>query len=176
MEIKKIVFPVNLAGSSYRIASSVRSLVDRFNAELHIIYVMEPPFKGYNTFFIPHRSLDLDEQETVTLAERHLQEFAEKYFEGFPRVKCVAMYGDPVEQIQRYVETEDMDMVVVATHDRRPFRRAVFGDVAEKIAKTSLVPVVVINPFNEEKRKSYLKNALPRSRSSKPSHLPTELT
>ena len=174
MEVKKIVFPVNLAGSSYRIASSVRFLAERFNAELHIIYVMES-LKGYSTFFIPHRSLDLIEPEAVALAERHLQEFAEKYFEDYPRVKCVAMYGDPVGEIQKYVEAEEIDMLVVATHDRRPLQRAIFGDVAEKIARTSLVPVVVINPFNREKRKSDMKKALTRSRSSKPSRLQTEL-
>jgi K+-sensing histidine kinase KdpD len=85
------------------------------------------------------------------------------------------MYGNPVEQIQKYIETEEIDMVVVATHDRRPLRRAIFGDVAEKIARTSPVPVVVINPFKEEKRKSHLHVASTRSRSSQQSHLRTDV-
>ncbi len=174
MEVQRIAFPVNLAGSSYRIASSVRSLSERFNAELHIIFVMES-IKGYNTFFVPHRSLDLLEPEATALATRHLQEFAEKYFEDYPKIKCAVMYGDPVEQILKYVEAEEIDMVVVATHDRRPLQRAIFGDVAEKIAKTSLVPVVVINPFNKEKRKSHQKSIATRSKPSRPSHLPPEL-
>jgi len=165
MEVKKIAFPVNLAGLSYRIAPSVHSFVKPFNAELHIIYVMES-FKGYNTFFIPHRSLELDEAETLAMAKRHLQEFAEKYFEDYPKIKLAAMYGDPVEQIQKYVETEEIDMVVVATHDRHPIRRAVFGDVAEKIARSSLVPVVVINPFSEKKRKEV--EAIPKNAFTRP--------
>ena len=49
MEVKKIVFPVNLAGSSYRIAPSARFLADQFDAELHIIYVMES-LEGFSTF------------------------------------------------------------------------------------------------------------------------------
>ncbi len=61
MEIRKIVFPVDLAGSSYRIAPEVRSIVEKYNAELHLVYVGET-LDGYSTFFIPHRSLDLMEK------------------------------------------------------------------------------------------------------------------
>jgi nucleotide-binding universal stress UspA family protein len=130
--------------------------------------------KGFSSFFVPHRSLDLIEPEAVAMAERHLQEFAEKYFEDRPKVKFVAMYGDPAEQILHYVKKNEIDMAVVATHDRHPLRRAIFGDVAEKVARTSFVPVVVINPFNEEKRKSHLKSVTTRSRSVEPDHFRTD--
>ena len=64
MNVKKIVFPVDLAGSSYRIAPRVRSIVEKLNAELHLVKVVEG-FKGYDTFFIPHRSLDLMDKDNI---------------------------------------------------------------------------------------------------------------
>ncbi len=150
MEVRKVVFPVDLAGSSHRIASRVRSIADQFDAEIHLVYVLET-LDGYNTFFVPHRSLDLMETEGNVLAKRHLEEFAEKYFEDHPKVKLVVLRGKPVEQILKYAESECIDMIVVATHDRLPLERAIFGDVAEQLARTSSVPVTVINPFIEEK-------------------------
>ncbi len=149
MEVRKVLFPVDLAGSSYRIASRARSIADRFGAELHLVYVLEA-LDGYSTFFVPHLSLDLMETEGMALAERHLEEFAEKYFEDRPRVKLAVFRGDPVEQIRKYVESEKIDMVIVATHNRLPLERAIFGDTAKHIARSSPVPVMVINPSIDE--------------------------
>jgi hypothetical protein len=92
------------------------------------------------------------ETEGMALAERHLEEFAEKYFQDRPRVKLLAVRGNPVEQIRKYVESEKIDMVIVANHDRFPLERAIFGNVAEQIARSSPVPVTVINPSTDEEK------------------------
>ncbi|HYA39804.1 MAG TPA: universal stress protein [Syntrophobacteraceae bacterium] len=144
MDARKVVFPVDLAGSSYRIAPRVRSIVDELDAELHVITVVES-LKGYSTFFVPHRSLDLMETESTALAKRRLEEFVEKYFEDRPKVKIAVLCGDPAEQIRTYIESEAVDMVIIATHDKLLLERAIYGDVAGRIARTSPVPVTVIN-------------------------------
>jgi nucleotide-binding universal stress UspA family protein len=149
MSVRKVVFQVDLAGSSHRIAYRVRSIIDQMDAELHLVTVVES-LKGYSTFFVPHRSLDLMEMEGEALVKRHLEEFAEKYFEDLPGVKFAVLRGDPVKQIRTYIESEHIDMVIVATHDKPPLERAIFGDVEERIARNSPVPVTVINPFVEE--------------------------
>ncbi len=162
MQVKKIVFPVDLTGSSYRIASWVCFLADRFEAELHIVYVVDT-LEGNSTFFIPHQSLDLMEPEIMTLAEQQLEQFAEKYFEGRRGVKCAVMEGNPNEQIQNYIRSEKIDMVIVATDDQSRIERAIFGDMAEQIARTSPIPVIVINPFVEEKGRAGLRDVSTRS-------------
>lgn len=150
MSVKKVIFPIDLAGSSHRIASQVRSIVDNLDAELHLVIAVDI-FKGYDTFFIPHRSLDLMEMEDMALAKRDLEEFAEKYFQDVPRVKRVVLHGKPVEQIRKYVVSEEADMVIVAAHHLPFLERTIFGDMAGKIVRTSPVPVTAINPFDLEK-------------------------
>ena len=150
MKVRKVVFPVDLAGSSYRITPKVRSIVDQLDAELHLIYVLET-FEGYNNFFVPHPSLDLMEREDMALTKRHLEEFAEKYFVDRPKTKLVVLHGEPVEQILKYVESEGIDMIIVAGYDQSLLEKAIFGDISEQIARSSPVPVMVINPFVEEK-------------------------
>jgi nucleotide-binding universal stress UspA family protein len=149
MSQKKIIFPVDLAGSSYRIVSRVRSIARQSDAELHLAQVVET-FNGYDTFFIPHRSLDLMESENIALAERDLEEFAEKYFQDFPRVKRVVLSGKPAEQIRNYILSEGIDMVILAAHERPFFQRTLLADMAERIAKVSPVPVKIIDPFTED--------------------------
>ncbi|MGA2228013.1 MAG: universal stress protein [Syntrophobacteraceae bacterium] len=149
METKKVLFPVDLAGSSYRIVPQVRSIADQFDAELHIVNVVES-LGGYSTFFIPHQSLELMEPEIMALAKRHLEEFVEKYFEDRPKVETVVLRGNPVEQIRKYIESAGIDMVVVASIDPHGLERAIFGDIAKEIIRTSPVPVTTVNPFVAE--------------------------
>lgn len=145
MEASKVLFAVDLAGSSHRITSRVRSLIDVLDAELHLVYVVEK-LEGYSSFFIPHRSLNLMETEGMMLALRHLEEFSEKYFEGRAKVKRVVLRGNPVEQILKYIESEGIDMVIVGAHIRSRLERAIFGDVGSEIVRSSPVPVSVMNP------------------------------
>ncbi len=148
MEIKKILFPVDLAGSSYRTVPQVRTIADRFDAELHLLMVLES-LEGYNTFPVPHTSLDLMEREEDKHARHQLEEFADKYFLDRPKVELVVLRGDTVEQILKYIDEAGIDMVIVTSHERSGLKRAIFGNTAEEITNRSPVPVTVINPYAE---------------------------
>jgi nucleotide-binding universal stress UspA family protein len=150
--VKRILFPVDLAGSSHRIVRQVRSLADQFDAELHLLFVVGT-LGQYSTFYVPHPSLDLMELEAIKHAERELDEFAEKYFEDRPRVKRVVLSGDPLEQIRKYLDSAAIDMVIVTSHERHGIQRAIFGNTAEEIVGISPVPVTIINPYDVEKPK-----------------------
>ncbi len=154
MEIKKVLFPVDLAGSSYRIVPQVRSIVDKHGAELHLLFVVTP-LAGYHAFYVPHPSLDMLEKEGNKRARLELEEFAEKYFEDLPKVKKVVLRGDPVKQIRKYIESAGIDMVVVASLDRHGLERYIFGNIADKIMRTSPVPVTTINPYAGQKAKRH---------------------
>jgi len=147
--VRRILFPVDLAGASHRIVSQVRSLADQFGAELHLLFVIEP-LGGYNTFYVPHPSLDLMELESIKHAKRELDEFIEKYFPDSPDVNRTVLSGDPTEQIRKYIDSADIDMVIVTSHERQGIQRAIFGNTAEEIVRISPVPVTIINPYNME--------------------------
>jgi nucleotide-binding universal stress UspA family protein len=153
MEIKRILFPVDLGGSSYKIVSQVRSIVDKFDAELHLLFVVQS-FEGYQGFYLPHPSLDILEKEGLKHAQRLLEDFAEEYFQDRPKVTTMILRGNPVEQIVKYIESAGIDMVVVATLDRRGLDRAIFGNIAELIVRASPVPVTTINVHSEGKEKA----------------------
>ncbi len=151
MKIKRILFPVDLAGSSHKIVPKVCSIADQFDAELHLLLVLES-LKGYNTFSVPHSSLDLMEKEEERYARRQLEEFADKNFLDRPKVTLAVLRGDKVEQIHKYMEEAGIDMVIVTSHERQGLQRVIFGNTAEEIARHSPVPVTVINPYVEAKR------------------------
>ncbi|EMA56126.1 universal stress protein [Halococcus thailandensis] len=52
--------------------------------------------------------------------------------------------GDPARRIVRYVENNDIDHVVVGSHDRSDLTRILLGSVAKRIVQRSPVPVTVV--------------------------------
>jgi nucleotide-binding universal stress UspA family protein len=52
--------------------------------------------------------------------------------------------GEDASSILSYVEDHDVDLVVVGTHGRRGLDRYVLGSVAERLVRTSPVPVLTV--------------------------------
>ncbi len=151
MEIRKILFPVDLTGFSSKIVPQVKFMARNFNAEIHLLYVVGS-LEKYSTFFVPHPSLDQMEKESVQRAEGKLDEFAKEFFYGFPRITTAVMLGNPVEQIERYVESAGIDLIIMATHGRHGLERALFGSIADEVVRSTFIPVMCINVSIEEER------------------------
>lgn len=52
--------------------------------------------------------------------------------------------GHPAEEILRYAEEEDIDLILIATHGSSGGRRWALGSVADKLLRASRVPVWVV--------------------------------
>ncbi len=60
-------------------------------------------------------------------------------------VTCIVTHAEfPADAILDAVEVHDIDMVVVASHGRSGMTRWLLGSIAEKIARASTVPVVIV--------------------------------
>jgi len=60
--------------------------------------------------------------------------------------------GIPSEQILKTVETEGIDLIVMANKGRGNISRTLFGSVAEKVFRHSSVPVVSVRDRKKFKR------------------------
>lgn len=52
--------------------------------------------------------------------------------------------GDPAETILRIAREDDEDLIVMGSHGRSRFRRALLGSVSERVLRTSPVPVLLM--------------------------------
>jgi nucleotide-binding universal stress UspA family protein len=53
--------------------------------------------------------------------------------------------GSPWQEIEQRIATTHDDLVVMGTHGRRGVNRMLLGSVAEKIVRTSTVPVLTVH-------------------------------
>ncbi len=144
-EFKKILFPVDLSESSPKLAPYVLTMAEKFGSEICLLFVARV-FHYLTGIYVPHPSIDKFENEVTEGAKKRLQEFKEEHFQAFPDTKAVVLSGDIAEEILNYIESEGVDLVIMGTHGRKGLEKVVFGSVAQRVAKESTAPVLLLNP------------------------------
>jgi nucleotide-binding universal stress UspA family protein len=143
MGIKKILWPTDFSRIAEKALPYIKSLIEKYDAEIHVLYAIEDIAHHddwYGVFDQKHVQ-ELMEHANKTASER-LSQICGKYLEGCPRhIKHVAV-GDAAQEILKLIEQEKVDMVVMASHGKKGHFR--FGSVAEKVLKSSPVPVTII--------------------------------
>ena len=76
-----------------------------------------------------------------------MYEFMDEHFSKFPNTEITVVAGDASEEILNYIEEHQIDLVIMGTHGRKGMDKIIFGSVAERVVKTSPVPVMVVNPY-----------------------------
>jgi len=144
-EFKKILFPVDLSETSPKLVPYAKSMAKKFDAEVHLLFVTRV-FQYFASIYVPHTSINLFETELVEGAEKSLYEFKEEYFADIPETRSSVVIGDAAEEIMKYIQSEGIDLVIMGSHGRKGMDKVIFGSVAEKVVKTSPVPVLIVNP------------------------------
>lgn len=114
------------------------SLAARFDATLHILYVVD----------IRSQAAERDTYELESLSEelhaRATDEAVATATDAGVEAKAVIQQGTPHSAIQRYADDNDVDLIVMGTHGRGRVRRFLVGSITERTIRTATVPVVTV--------------------------------
>ena len=147
-EFKKILFPVDFSEVSPKIVPWVCSMGEKFDAEIHLLFVART-LEYFSGIYVTPVAIENFEDELIKGAEIKIEEFANVHFKEFADCKFRVVLGDADEEIINYVKSEQIDLIIMGTHGRKGLERIFFGSVAEKVIKTSPVPVLSINPYRQ---------------------------
>jgi nucleotide-binding universal stress UspA family protein len=89
------------------------------------------------------------EQDMASLkaeAQRSLTGAKDRLSEAGLAVRVEVLFGRPAEMIVDYAQKEQVRLIAMVTHGRSGFRRRVFGSVAEKVLRTTALPVLLVRP------------------------------
>jgi nucleotide-binding universal stress UspA family protein len=114
-------------------------LAASLDATVHALYVIDLPG-------VPRAMSIRDDEESMRAEYREYGEEVTGELCGMAAerdVECVTAIktGEPAEEIVDYAESEGMDAIVIGSAYRGTFR-ALLGSTAEKVVRTSKVPVV----------------------------------
>ncbi len=144
VSVKKILCAVDLAPHSGTVAEYASSLAKALEAEVMVLYVA-PSLSQYVGFHVPPSSIENFVGEIVSGAEKNMENFVAERFADVKTVSKIAT-GYAAEEIMNNAEEYGADMIIMGTHGRRGIDRILFGSVAEKVVKNSVIPVLTVRP------------------------------
>ena len=120
----RILFATDFSEGSDVAAEVALAYARRLGAALHVLHVTRD---------------GLEDQMARALGEHVLR------FAGVP-VTAVVESGSVAERTVRYAQTRGIDLIVLGTHGRTGFTRALLGSMAERVARTASCPVMTVPP------------------------------
>jgi len=146
IEIKKILFPLDLTENSSKILPYVLSISEKYNSIIYLLHVVQDLNK-WGKLYVPHPSMDVFQKEAIEGAKNAMDTVCENQLQSCPNFQKRVVSGDTVDEILKVIESEEIDLLIMGTHGRKGLDHTIFGSVAEKVVKKSPAPVLVINPY-----------------------------
>jgi len=129
LPFKRILFPVDYSDRCQSVIPYVQEMTRHFNASLTVA-------RAYGVGGIPYAELAIVDPEWLRdvreLEERRLREFVAKTFPG-PHVDSILEEGEPGDVIDKVVQHQGTDLVMMPTHGSGPVRRLLLGSVTAKV-------------------------------------------
>jgi len=148
--VESILIPLDGSEfSEYALHKVLELLGDRRPA-IHLMRVVEVvswyggPYSGMDLY-----GLDPYIDAATDAATEYLDKLAEQLTErGFP-VTTEVRVGLVADQIDAVADSRKVDLVVMATHGRSGVGRLIFGSVAERALRQTVVPLMLVRPGPE---------------------------
>lgn len=153
-DIKCIVTPIDFSDNTEKIVDTAACIAGKFSANLDLVFVAEN-FDDYTTFRTPPANLLTLKEDLLNAAQDQMNAFIEKHREkfsalGVSTINGQILSGDIAEEIVKYADGANAEIIIMGTHGYKGFNRLVFGSVAEKVVKSSCCAVMTINPYRKE--------------------------
>ena len=141
---KKIVVTTDFSELSTAAISYIRSFSAFSEATLYLVHVMESgSLAGLSAVDLPSLNLNgLADEDAAG-------EFAEFIRANVPdslAIDAVIRHGEPAKEIISFATEIGADLIVIATHGRTGLSHILMGSVAERVIRSSAVPVLTIKP------------------------------
>ena len=150
IEIKKILFPLDLTENSSKILPYVLSVSEKYNSQIYLLHVVQDLNK-WGKLYVPHPSMDKFQEEAIESAKKTMDKICENQLQSCPNFQKRVVSGDTIDEILKIIESESIDLLIMGTHGRKGLEHVIFGSVAENVVKKSPVPVLSINPYKLKK-------------------------
>lgn len=154
LPFKRILCPTDFSEPALEALNAAGELARHFAAALLVVHIVPPvprptrPIAG-SSLVEPGLSPAFDVTsyllELTDAAEKSLENLVKEHApQGIP-VQFSVSSGQPDAEILKIAEREQVDLIVIATHGQRGWRRFLFGSVAENVVRQAEGPVLVIH-------------------------------
>jgi nucleotide-binding universal stress UspA family protein len=143
LPVKKVLAPIAFDETENTSLDYAVTLAAQLGATVAIVHVYSIPVYGF-----PEGALITSPEVAAKLSEaaqKHLDAAVSSRKGRGVEISSVLREGNPWEEIVNIAKSEKADLIVMGTHRRRGVSRALLGSVAERVVRTSPIPVLVVH-------------------------------
>jgi nucleotide-binding universal stress UspA family protein len=141
-EIRRILCATDFSPASTRVYQYAVDLASRLQAEIMLIHAYQIP-----AYTLPDGVVEVPVEVETGIRERltgQLSDFASSIDTKGVRIEAKLFDGVPYVEITRAARDLNADLVIIGTHGRTGLAHLLLGSVAERVVRTSEVPVLTI--------------------------------
>jgi nucleotide-binding universal stress UspA family protein len=155
LSIKKILCPTDFSEPSYVGLETANDIALHFVAELILVHVVTPPhvYPSYPVGGSGFNPISFVE-EMVEESRKRIDEVVKNTISADLAVRSVIQQGNPADQIVDLADSENVDMIVIATHGWTGWRRFISGSVTERVVRHANRPVFTVPAPQKEEENS----------------------
>lgn len=143
ISLKKILVPIDFSGYSKNALKYAVPFAKQFNAEILLLYVVEPTIYPAD-FSFGQIGLPGIEEEMRKRGTEELVKLANDEISDIVKSRTRVETGKAFTEINRVAKEEEIDLIIIATHGHTGIEHAIFGSTAEKVVRKAPCPVLSI--------------------------------
>lgn len=151
---KKIMVPLDGSELAECVLPHVRAFVNAFGINdvllIRVIEPVKPDLRVYDNIFdeefIQQAQKiwrDVEKQEK-TSAKAYLDQISDRIKQKGSTIHSEVLVGDVAKSLADYTESNDIDLIIMATHGHSGVKRWIMGSVADKLLRSSSLPVFMV--------------------------------
>jgi len=147
MSWKTILVPHDFSASANHAAAIARDEAKLHGARIVLLHVIDLPHNlGPDTVIVPDATgapVNIKDY-AVNSADAHLTDLRERLGKDGVAVTALVRIGNPVDEINKLAEEQRVDIIFMGTHGRTGLQHLLVGSVAERVVRSSPIPVLTI--------------------------------
>jgi nucleotide-binding universal stress UspA family protein len=143
LSFNAIVVPTDFSDHSLRALAYAIGLAEKYEASVNMIYVHEPALQVSDMAWVgvDERSL---KEEHVKQAHGNIERIKREQIPTGLSARVEVRTGNAVDEIIRYADEVNADMIVMATHGRSGLSHILMGSTAEQVIRKASCPVLTL--------------------------------
>ncbi len=141
-DIKNILFATDYSEGSARACDLVRTLTRLTGARLTVLHVVTELVDRQRKM-LPPGIMKTVAEEVERHAVEDMHKFCDAQFSGL-EVGTEIVIGRADEEILKLAESLAADLIVLGTHGRTGIEKLLVGSTAEKVVRSSRIPVLTV--------------------------------
>ncbi|MBS1542427.1 MAG: universal stress protein [Bacteroidetes bacterium] len=146
--MKKILVPCDFSDPAVQAFKFACNIARKSGGEILLLHVIELPVLYDTGAVLTFEEAYLKDRKAE--ADKNFAKMKEKWAMDIPGFQTMVEYGGAVPVIRKLIHEKKVDLVIIGTHGASGLKEFAIGSNAEKIVRTSEVPVIAIKKETPE--------------------------